>query len=171
MIEINHHHRQPHTPATREFSPAVKDELERIAARYPKREAALLPALRLLEREFGCVDEPGMVHVAKLIGVSPSKVYGVFTFYTHFRRPSDGTYSIQVCSTLTCALRGSEQIFDHLSDTLGIRKDETTPDRMFTLKKVECLANCDQGPCLQINEAHHENLTRQKVDEIFDKLP
>ncbi len=170
MIEINHHHRQPHTPATREFTPAVKAELEAIAARYPRREAALLPALRLLEREYGCVDEPGMIHVAKLVGVSPSKVYGVFTFYTHYRRPSDGKYSIQVCSTLTCALKGSEQVFDHLSQKLGIGKDGTTPDRMFTLKKVECLGNCDQGPCMQINDDFVDAVTPAGCDKLVDEM-
>jgi NADH:ubiquinone oxidoreductase subunit E len=72
---------------SREFNDATKQELERICSRYPKREAALLPALRLLEREFGCVDSDGMVHVAKLLGISPAKVFGVFTFYTHYKRP------------------------------------------------------------------------------------
>ena len=166
MIEINHHVRLPSTPDRREFSPAVKAELELLAARYPHREAVLLPALRLLEREFGCVDEPGMRHVAELVGVSPAKVFGVFTFYTHYRRPADGKYSIQVCSTLTCALKGSEKVFDHLSGKLGIAKDGTTPDGLFSLKKVECLANCDQGPCLQINEDFVDAVTPADCDKL-----
>ena len=166
-VDPNHHHRAPHTPATREFSPEVKAELERIAARYPKREAALLPALRLLEREFNCVDEPGMRHVAELIGVSASKVYGVFTFYTHYRRPTDGKYSLQVCSTLPCALRGSEAVFDYLSAQLGIGRDESTDDGLFTLKKVECLGNCDQAPCLQINEDFVDQVTPAGCDRLI----
>ena len=97
---------------TRQFNEATRAELERIASRYPKRDAALLPALRLLEREFGCVDNPGMRHVAELLDVSPAKVFGVFTFYTHYRRPTEGRYTLQVCATLPCALRGSEALFD-----------------------------------------------------------
>ena len=170
MISINHHHRNPNTPATREFSDPVKAELEAICNRYPKREAALLPAMRLLEREFGSVDEPGMRHVAALIGVSPAKVFGVFTFYTHFRRSTDGKYSLQVCSTLTCALKGSEKVFDHLSTRLGIGKDGTTADGQFSLKKVECLANCDMAPCLQVNEDFVDLVTTDDCDRIIDDI-
>ncbi len=160
----------PRTPATREFSPAVKAELEAICARYPKREAGLLPALRLLEREFGCVDEPGMRHVADLIGVSAAKVFGVFTFYTHYRRPTDGKYKIQVCATLSCALHGAEKVYDHLSDTLGISKDQTTADGLFTLTKVECLGNCDQAPCAQINEDFVDKLTTAQCDQLVAQM-
>jgi NADH-quinone oxidoreductase subunit F len=157
-------------PREREFRPAVKEELERLCARYPQRDAALLPALRLLEREFGCVDEPGMRHVAALLGVSPAKVFGVFTFYTHYRRATDGRYVLQVCATLPCALRGSEKIFDHLSQKLGIGKDETTPDGLFTLKKVECLANCDMAPCLQVNEAFTDRVTPEDCDRMIEAM-
>jgi NADH-quinone oxidoreductase subunit F len=178
---VNEHsgnHGQPHitpsrradTPAQREFTPAVVAELEQICSRYPKRDAALLPALRLLEREFGCVDEPGMRLIAGLLGVSPAKVFGVFTFYTHYRRPTDGKYVMQVCSTLTCALRGSEAVFDHLSSKLGIGKDGTTADGLFSLKKVECLANCDQGPCLQINEDFVDRVTPEDCDRLLEEI-
>ena len=173
---MNPTHTSPHgalqtsIPKERSFEPKVRAELERIAARYPKREAALLPALRLLEREFGCVDEPGMRHVAELLGVSAAKVYGVFTFYTHYRRSTDGKYVFQVCSTLPCALRGSEAVFDHLAERLGIGKDQTTKDGLFTLKKVECLANCDMGPCLQINEDFVDRVTPADCDRMIAEM-
>jgi NADH-quinone oxidoreductase subunit F len=153
--------------SNREFNAATRAELEALAARYPERDAALLPALRLLEREFGCVDNAGMRHVAGILGVSPAKVFGVFTFYTHYRRSTDGDYVVQVCSTLPCALRGSDKIFDHLSERLGIKQNETTADGVFTLKKVECLANCDQGPCLQINEDYTDAVTAEDCDAFI----
>jgi NADH-quinone oxidoreductase subunit F len=163
---------RPGTPAVtvREFTPEVKAELEAICARYPEREAGLLPALRLLEREFGCVDEAGMRHVAQLIGVSPAKVFGVFTFYTHYRRPTDGKYKLQVCATLSCAIHGAEKVYDHLSSTLGIGKDETTADGLFTLTKVECLGNCDQAPCMQINEEFVDKLTIEQCDSLVAQM-
>ncbi|MEQ1564543.1 MAG: NADH-quinone oxidoreductase subunit NuoF [Myxococcota bacterium] len=170
MSTTTHGTRPPQGPATREFTPAVKRELEALCSRYPKREAALLPALRLLEREFGCVDDPGMRHVADLIGVSPAKVFGVFTFYTHYRRATDGKYVMQVCSTLSCALNGSEAVFDELAKELGIGKDGTTPDGMFTLKKVECLANCDQAPCLQVNEDFVDKVKPDQVRKLLDDI-
>ncbi len=160
----------PDTPASRTFRPEVSDELEAICARYPKREAALLPALRLLEREFGCVDRPGMIHVAERLGVSPAKVFGVFTFYTHYRRPTDGRYSLQVCSTLSCAMAGSERIHDRLCHALGIEGGGTTPDGRFTVKKVECLANCDMAPCLQVNEDFVDRVTEADCDRMLGEM-
>jgi len=158
---------QPAIPKTRSFSEAVRAELEQICARYPKREAALLPALRLLEREFGMVDPPGMIHVADLLGVSPAKVFGVFSFYTHYRRPTDGQYVFQVCSTLSCAMGGSEGITDHLCHKLGIPVGGTTADGMFSVKKVECLANCDQAPTLQVNDDFVDRVTPADCDRMI----
>ncbi|MBI4564876.1 MAG: NADH-quinone oxidoreductase subunit NuoF [Planctomycetes bacterium] len=146
------------------------NELEALCARYPKREAALLPALRLLEQEFGSVTEEGMAAVAKRIGVSPAKVYGVFTFYTHYRRPTDGKYLLQVCATLPCALRGGLDLAGHLGNRLGIRPGETTPDGLFTLKKVECLANCDKAPCLQVNDDYVDVVNPETADEIVERI-
>ncbi|RPH40363.1 MAG: hypothetical protein EHM91_11195, partial [Planctomycetota bacterium] len=148
---------------SREFNDATKQELERICSRYPKREAALLPALRLLEREFGCVDNDGMVHVAKLLGISPAKVFGVFTFYTHYKRPTDRTYVVEHCSTVPCALRGSERIHDHLKKIIQ-------PADPITLKKVECLASCDTAPCLQVNGDYVDHVTPEMCDAMVAQM-
>ena len=148
---------------SREFSESARRELEGICARYPERGAALLPAMRLLEREFGCVDEPGMILVAKLIGVSPAKVFGVYTFYSHFRGPQDGKYVLQVCSTAPCALKGSEKIHDYL-------KEKAAGDPLFTVKKVECLANCDNAPCLQVNEDYVDRVTPEMIDAMLAEM-
>jgi len=153
-----------------EFSKAVLSELEGICSRYPKREAALLPALRLLEREFGWISDEGMKYVAQLIGVAPAKVFGVVTFYTHYKRAGEGRYQLQVCATLPCALRGGLDLYHHLSKSLGIRAGETTPEGLFTLKKVECLANCDKGPCLQVNEDYFDGVTGEDADRIVGKI-
>ena len=152
------------------FSPGTLEELERICSRYPKREAALLPALRVLEREAGSISEEGMVAVAKVIGVSPAKVFGVVTFYTHYRRPGDGKYVIQVCATLPCALRGAGDLTRAVSKRLGIRAGESTPDGLFTLKKVECLANCDKAPCLQVNEHYYDKVTPATAEAMIDEM-
>lgn len=153
-----------------EFSKEVLAELDWIISRYPQKEAALLPALRLVEREFGEVSEDGMIYVAKLLNIPPAKVYGVFTFYTHYRRPGLGKHHIQVCSTLPCALRNSDALFDHLCQTLQIKNGETTSDGKFSLQKVECLAACDHAPYIQINDEDYPDMTPEKMDTLLSSL-
>lgn len=160
---------QPMT-GSRQFSPEAKKHIEWIYSRYPVREAALLPLLRVAEEEFGVIDGPAIDCVAREIGLSPSYVFGVLTFYTHYRREGDGKYVLQVCSTLPCALRGCRGVVEHLEKKLGISPGQTTPDGRFTLKKVECLGSCDTAPVVQINEDYHESLTLEKLDQILGGL-
>ncbi|MBI3271877.1 MAG: NAD(P)H-dependent oxidoreductase subunit E [Planctomycetes bacterium] len=154
-----------------QFSEKSRARFEWLLTRYPTRQAALLPTLRLAEEEFGSIGLEEMKYVAGLIGVSPAHVLGVVSFYTHYRRPEHGKYILQVCSTLPCALRGCERITDHLKKKLGIKVGETTKDKRFTLKKVECLAACDRAPMMQVNDQDHYDLTPEKVDRILDGLP
>lgn len=151
------------------FKPETLKEFDALLARYPQKRAALLPALRLLERDFGCVSEDGMAYVAGLLGIPPAHVYGVVTFYTHLRRSTDGKVVFQVCSTLPCALRGSEKTHDALCAKLGIKSGETTPDGRFTVKKVECLADCDKAPVLQCNDDFAEYVTPEVLDALIER--
>ncbi|MCA8922718.1 MAG: NADH-quinone oxidoreductase subunit NuoF [Planctomycetes bacterium] len=154
----------------REFSADVVNELEQICSRYPERRAALLPALRLAEREFGKVDLGGMQLVAKHLGLSPAYVLGTVTFYTHFRRETDGTFVIELCRTLPCALRGADDFAKHVEQKLGIQPGETTEDGLFTYKRAECMAACDKAPLVQINGYNHELMTPEVFDQIVDTL-
>lgn len=158
------------SPAVREFSARARERIEWLYTRYPLREAALLPILRLAEEEFGVVDAAAVSCVAREMNLSPGYVFGVLTFYTHYRREGDGKYVLQVCSTLPCALRGCREVVAHLEERLGVKPGETTPDGKFTLKKVECLASCDTAPVVQVNEDYHESLTIEKLDRILDSL-
>ena len=160
---------RPAAPA-RQFSAAAKKKIEWLFSRYPVKEAALLPVLRLAEEEFGVIDSGAVLRVAEEVGVSPGHVFGVLTFYTHYRRPGDGKYVVQVCSTISCALRGAREVVHHLEERFGVKPGQTTPDGKFTLKKVECLASCDTAPVVQINDDYHENLTLEKLDRILDSL-
>lgn len=149
------------------FSAEGRQRYEWLLTRYPVKEAALLPTLRIAEQEFGSLGEAELRYVADLMGLPPARVYGVFTFYTHFRRKGTGRYHLQVCSTLSCALRGSEELVDHLRRNLDIDVGETTEDGLFTLTKVECLASCDTAPMLQLNDDYHEGLTLDDVDRLL----
>ncbi len=158
-------------PEKREFSAAARGELEKLMKRYPTKRAVLLPALRIAEREFGSVDHGAMRAVAEALELTPAYVQAVFTFYTHFRRPTDGKYVIEVCRTLPCALRGADSFAAHVAKKLGIRPGETTKDGKFSLKDAECMAACDLAPVCQVNAIHHGNLTPETFDKLLEALP
>jgi NADH-quinone oxidoreductase subunit E len=160
----------PGPSIAREFSAEARKQIAWARSRYPVKEAALLPVLRIAEREFGVIDQGGVECVARELALSPGHVWGVLTFYTHYRREGDGTYVVQVCSTLPCALRGSGDVLRRLEETLGIKAGQTTRDGKFTLKKVECLGSCDTAPVAQINDDYHEHLTLDRLDAILDSL-
>ncbi|MCY3018963.1 MAG: NAD(P)H-dependent oxidoreductase subunit E [Planctomycetota bacterium] len=152
------------------FTDDSRRQLEWLLTRYPEKRAALLPAMRLVEEQQGCVDVEALDCLARELGLPPAYVYGVFTFYTHYRLPTDGKYVVMVCATLPCALRGAQMVFDTFKEELKIGLGETTPDKMFTLKKVECLGSCTTAPVCQINDDFFENLTPQKIREIVEDL-
>jgi NADH-quinone oxidoreductase subunit E len=152
------------------FSPEAYKKFEEIVARYPKREAAMLPVLYLAQQEFGHIGPEVIDYIAELMGQSPARVYGVVSFYTMFNMKPIGRYHIQVCRTLPCALGGAEKVTGLLKKRLGIDCGETTPDGRFTLSEVECLASCGTAPMMQINDDYYENLTEEKITEILGAL-
>ena len=153
-----------------EFSPAALKKFEEMVSRYPKREAAMLPVLYLAQQEFGHLSSEAIAYVANLMGQPPARVHGVVSFYTMFNVKPVGRYHIQVCRTLSCALRGAEKVTGFLRKTLGIEVGQTTADGKFTLSEVECLASCGTAPMMQINDDYYENLTEEKVTEILGAL-
>jgi NADH-quinone oxidoreductase subunit E len=153
-----------------EFSPAAMKEFEAIIARYPKKEAAMLPVLYLAQREFGHIGSEAIDYVARLMEQAPARVRGVVTFYTMFNMKPIGRHHIQVCRTLPCALGGAEKVTAFLTQKLGIKPGQTTEDGRFTLSEVECLASCGTAPMMQINDDYYENLTEEKIEQILDTM-
>ena len=150
--------------------PALGEEIAKVAASYPTKQAALLPALHLVQRKYAWVSPESQAFVAKILGITPAHVQGAVSFYTLFRTRPMGRHHIQVCRTLSCALRGSEEILEHLQRRLGIGEGEVTPDGRFSLVAVECLGSCGTAPMFQVNDDYHENLTIEKVDEILERM-
>ena len=109
-----------------------------------------------------------MDYVAGLLKILPVEVYEVATFYSMYNLAPVGRCVIEVCRTGPCWFLGAEEIIDYIEKKLGIKSGETTPDGMFTLKTVECLASCGTAPVMQIGEKYHENLTLPKVDDIIN---
>ncbi|MFY9271052.1 MAG: NADH-quinone oxidoreductase subunit NuoE [Candidatus Manganitrophaceae bacterium] len=152
------------------LSQKSKAAIEAEFPKYPDKRSVLLPALRIAQEEVGYLSEPAMIDVAEILELTPVQVYDVATFYTQYHLKPVGKYLIQICKTLSCALVGAGSLIEHLQSRLGIRVGETTPDGLFSLKLVECLASCGTGPMVQINNRYYENLTPDKVDRILDDL-
>jgi NADH-quinone oxidoreductase subunit E len=153
-----------------EFSPETYKKFDETVARYPKKEAAMLPVLNLAQKEFGHLGPEAIAYVAKLMEQSPARVHGVVSFYTMLNMKPIGRHHIQVCRTLSCALGGAGKITAFIKQKLGIELGQTTADGRFTLSEVECLASCGTAPMIQINDAYYENLTEEKVTVILESL-
>jgi len=154
------------------FTPERRARLEEIASHYPpeRRRSALLPALYLVQHQQGYVSARAMEHIAEVIGVTPAEVEDVVTYYTMFYSRPVGTYVLQVCRTLSCALNGAERVTDVLSKKLGIKPGETDPTGLFTLMEVECLGACDRAPVVAVNEHWHEVVTPEAAARLVDDL-
>lgn len=153
------------------FSPAALDEYRALLSRYPTRQAALLPALWLAQREFGWISPAAEEYVAELMELPPAHVHAVVSFYSMFYRAPVGRWHLEVCANLSCRLRGADRIVACISRKLGIAPGQSSADGKFTFSLVECLASCATAPALQLNhERYYENLTEESAAKLIDEL-
>lgn len=144
-----------------------------IVAKYPKgRQASgVLPLLHLAQRQNdGWLSPAAMDYVADFLGMAPIRVYEVATFYTMYNLKPVGRHHVQVCTNLSCWLRGSDEIVTVCEQKLGVKLGETTEDGMFTLSEVECLCACVNAPIVQIGDDFYEDLTPDTIGVVLDKL-
>jgi len=153
-----------------QFSDATYQRFEETLSHYPTKQAALLPTFWLAQEEFGYLSLEVMEYVAQLLELSPAYVASVASFYTMLYRQPMGRFHLQVCTNLSCRLRGSDRIVDCVQDKLGIRLGQTTADQVFSLSEVECLGSCGTAPVVQVNDDYHENLTPDQVVRLLDGL-
>jgi len=154
-----------------EFSAQTDQEIrEEILPRYPSTKSAILPVLWAIQNEQGFICRDAMLYVAEVLGLPPSHVYGVLTFYTMFRREPIGKYHLQVCRTASCEVMGSREVVERIKERLEIGIGETTPDRLFSLSEVECLGCCEIAPAIQVNEDNYGPMTPEKVDLLLEDL-
>lgn len=146
-----------------------KQAILKAAERYPKKIAASVEALKIVQAARGWVSDAEVKEIARVLEVDPSQVDGVATFYSAiFRRPV-GRHVIMVCDGVSCWVMGYEEIADHLRSVLGIGFGETAPDDRFTLLPVSCLGFCEQAPAMIIDSDVYGNLTVERVDQILKK--
>jgi len=150
--------------------PGFQMEIDELVGSYPKKETALIQALHLCQAKLRHVPLEFQAFIADRLGMSPAHVKGVVTFYEMFTEEPLGKYLLQVCGTLPCMLAGSEKLLAHLESKLGIRPGGTTKDGKFSLITVECLACCDGGPALMVNETLHRTVSTEDADRILSEL-
>jgi len=150
-----------------EFTPENKKAFDEIVTRYPVKRSALLPALHLVQDQEGWISRDAIEYVARLLDLSPAQVHDTASFYTMFRLRPEGRTLIEVCTTLSCALGGSEELLHSTCRKLGIQPGETSADGKFTVKGVECLAACGGAPAVQVNGAWLEHATEGDIDKVL----
>jgi NADH-quinone oxidoreductase subunit E len=151
---------------------AMKQQLrDTYFPRYPTKRAVLLPALHMIQHEYGWIPTQALQEVAEFLEVAPAEALDTATFYEEYWLKPKGKYLIQVCRSLSCEICGSRQLTGHIKLKLGIEVGETTPDKRFTLVELECLGSCGTAPVALVNEVLHEDLTVERLDKVLDALP
>ena len=152
------------------YTPERAAKLEDICSKYPPewRKSAVLAALYLVQDQQGYLTATALRHVAQFLRITPAEVEDVATYYVMFYKAPVGKYVLQVCRTLSCAIRGGPALLAQCEKRLGVSVGGTKGD--FTLEHAECLASCGTAPVLTVNDEFHENLTPEKVDAILDRI-
>jgi len=148
----------------------LREDAALIVARYPQQRSALLPLLHLVQSVDGYVAGRGIALCAELLDLELAEVSGVATFYTQYKRHPNGEFTVGVCTNTLCAIMGGDQIWEAVSDHLGVGHDETTPDGKVTLERIECNAACDYAPVVMANWEFFDNQTIDSTRELVDDL-
>jgi NADH-quinone oxidoreductase subunit E len=148
----------------------LQRDAAQVIARYPQRRSALLPLLHLVQSIDGYVTGRGVAFCAELLDLTEAEVSGVATFYTQYKRHPNGEYTVGVCTNTLCAIMGGDQIWDTVSEHLGVGHDETTSDGKITLERIECNAACDFAPVVMTNWEFFDNQTPDSTVQLVDDL-
>jgi NADH-quinone oxidoreductase subunit E len=140
-------------------------------AKYPidQKQSAVMSALRIVQEEHGHLTTALMDAVADYLDMAPIAVYEVASFYTMYEHKPIGKHLVNVCTNISCLLRDSTGVVEHLQNKLGIKLGETTDDGRFTLRSVECLGACVNAPMMQVDKDYHENLTPDSIDAALEQ--
>ncbi len=152
------------------FSEDNLNKIEKLKSQYPTTKAITLPVLWLAQEQFGWISHETMMYIAELLDVPVSEIYGVVTFYTMYNQEPRGKYHLQVCTNVSCSLRGSEQIVRTICESQKIKMGETSADKRFTITEVECLGSCGTAPMMQVNNDYYENLSVEKVKAMLEEM-
>ena len=130
----------------------------------------MIPLLHLAQEQDGYVTRDAMSHIAELVNVTTSEVYGTATFYEMFKFEPIGKYCVNVCTNIACQLVGGWELLEHAEEKLGIKAGSTTDDGLFTIEDVECIAACTEAPAIQVNYRYRYKVTAENLDQLIDDL-
>ncbi|MDG5766451.1 NAD(P)H-dependent oxidoreductase subunit E [Balneolales bacterium ANBcel1] len=146
-------------------------EIRKLIAKYPEKQAAVLPVLWYAQDKFGHTDPDVQELVARTLDIPEAHIHGVVTFYTQFYEKPMGKHVLDVCTCLSCQVCGGYDMLHYLEEKLGIKAGETTADGKFSIQSVECLGACGYAPMLQVtNDKYVNHLTREKLDKLIEEL-
>ena len=152
------------------FSDQLEQRFSEMSTHYPTKRSVLVPMLLYIQDEVGAVTDEVVAEMARRVDLTELEVRNVVSYYSMMRTHAIGKYNFQVCTNVSCLLRGGEEIFDHCKKKLGVGNKESTPDGLFHLEEVECIGACSWAPAMMLNYSYHENLTPQKIDELIDGI-
>jgi NADH-quinone oxidoreductase subunit E len=149
------------------FSSELAARFDKLETIYPLKRSALVPMLLYAQDEMGYVSERAIQEIARRLDLFDLDVRNVLSYYSMLRTKPAGKYNVQVCTNISCMLRGGYEILDHCKAKLGIGHKQVTADGMFSLEEVECIGACCWAPAIQVNYDFHDDLTTAKVDSIL----
>ena len=151
------------------FSEEFEKRLAEMVPHYPTKRSALVPTLLYAQDEIGFLSDEVIAELAGRLDLTELEVRNVISYYSMLTTKPRGRFNVQVCTNISCLVRGGEEIFDHCAKKLGVGHKGTTPDGLFTLEEVECIGACSWAPAAQVNYDFHENLTTEKIDEVLEQ--
>jgi NADH-quinone oxidoreductase subunit F len=153
-----------------DLPPRLENKFQELLRRYPVKRSALVPMLLFTQDEFGHISDEMIAEIAGRLELNTLQVTETLVYYSMLRREPAGRYHLQICTNVSCMLRGGYAVYDHLQKKLGIGHKQTTPDGVFSLEEVECLGACTGAPCLQVNYDYYENVTPERTEALLDEL-
>jgi NADH-quinone oxidoreductase subunit E len=151
------------------FSPELAARFDKLVTIYPLKRSALVPMLLYAQDEKGYLSDEVVREIAQRIGITELDVRSVLSYYSLLRTKPVGKYHVQVCTNISCMLRGGNEVFERCKKTLGIENKQTTPDGIFSVEEVECIGACSWAPAMQVNYDFYENLTPEELDKVLAK--
>ena len=151
--------------------PTLEAKYNQLISRYPVKRSALIPMMMYAQDQFGSLPDDVLADIAERLDLNMTQVTETLAYYSMLRRKPAGKFHIQVCTNISCMLRGSQEVVDYVEKKLGIKTGESTPDgRIYLKREEECLAACTGAPMMMIDHVFHENLTPEIIDKVLDEL-